>query len=115
MNVVASYSGSENVATHFTYGLGLVNQVNDNGDVGYYDFSLTGNTIGITGGSGQYLDRYSYLPFGQTSEISQSLVNPFTFCGQLGVTERDNNLWFIRVSCGWFLSAQLPISSETAR
>ena len=55
-NVVAAFSGTgvysnTGAPVHYTYGLSLVNQVTSAGAANYYDFSLTGNTVGITGAS----------------------------------------------------------------
>ena len=41
-----------------------------------------GNTVGITGSSGTYVNQYSYLPFGETTTVSAALPNLFTFAGQ---------------------------------
>ena len=80
-NVVASYNGSGSLIADYTYGLGLVSQTGPSG-TGYYDFDASGNTVGITGASGTYVNQYSYLPFGETTTISAALPNPFTFGGQ---------------------------------
>ena len=80
-NVVASYNGNGSLIADYTYGLGLVSQTGPSG-TGYYDFDASGNTVGITGASGTYVNQYSYLPFGETTTISAALPNPFTFAGQ---------------------------------
>ena len=74
------------LTAHYTYGFGLVCQVSAAGISAYYDFNNIGSTVGITGTSGGYVNQYSYLPFGQTTTIVAALANPFTFVGQLGVT-----------------------------
>ncbi len=79
-NVVASYNGSGSLIADYIYGLGLVSQTGPSG-TGYYDFDASGNTVGITGSSGTYVNQYSYLPFGETTTISAALPNPFTFAG----------------------------------
>jgi len=81
---VASFSSGE-LVDHYTYGIGLTSLVAANGTAGYYDFGLTGNTVGITNAAGNYMNRYSYLPFGQTTTIAAAVANPFTFVGQAGV------------------------------
>ncbi len=81
----APYNNSGGVLAHYTYGLGLTSQVSPAGSAGYYDFSLTGNTIGITSAAGTYANKYAYLPFGQTIPLATALANPFTFVGQFGV------------------------------
>ena len=78
------YNGSGSLIANYTYGLGLVSQTGPSG-TGYYDFDASGNTVGITGSSGTYVNQYSYLPFGETTTVSATLPNPFTFAGQSGV------------------------------
>lgn len=96
-NVVASYNGSGSLIAHYQYGLGLVSQTGPNA-IGYYDFDVSGNTIGITGGGGTYVNRYSYLPFGETTTIAAALPNPFTFVGLLGVMQIGSNLFSMCVT-----------------
>ncbi len=105
---VASYSGSGSLIADYTYGLGLVSQAGPSG-TGYYDFDGSGNTVGITGASGTYVNRYTYLPFGDTTVVSAALPNPFTFVGQLGVMQIGSNLFSMRArdyapEMGQFLS-----------
>jgi RHS repeat-associated protein len=83
-NVVASLDNTGRVEAHDTYGLGLTSQVNVDGTFGYYDFNKTGSTIGITGSNGTYENRYSYLPFGETTLLVGALPNMFEYVGQAG-------------------------------
>jgi RHS repeat-associated protein len=108
-NVVAQFDGSGTQLAHYTYGLGLVSQVGTSG-TGYYDFDLTGNTAGISGAAGSYVNGYTYLPFGQTTVVSAALANPFTFVGQAGVIADGSGLLDMRARAytpetGRFLSA----------
>ena len=97
-NVVAAFSGtgvynnSGGLLAHYTYGLGLTSQVSAAGAASYYDFGLTGNTIGITNAAGSYVNRYSYLPFGGTTAVAATVPNLFTFVGQFGVTSQIASL-----------------------
>ena len=91
-NVVASYSGSGALVANYVYGLGLVSQTGPSG-TGYYDFDASGNTMGITGAAGTYVNQYSYLPFGETTTVSATLPNPFTFVGQFGVLQIGSSLF----------------------
>ena len=78
--------------THYTYGLGLTSQVSSSGNAAYYDFSMTGNTIGITTATGTYANQYAYLPFGETITITASLANAFTYVGEGGVLADGSGL-----------------------
>jgi RHS repeat-associated protein len=95
-NIVAQYDGSGNLIAHYTYGLSLVSQVAASGSAGYYDDDLTGDTAGITGASGAYVNRYTYVPFGQIVASSVGVSNPFTFVGQSGVTGDGSGLLDMR-------------------
>jgi RHS repeat-associated protein len=95
-NLAASYDGTGRLATRYMYGVGLVAQVNATGSVGYYDFDATGNTIGISNNSGQYINRYTYLPFGQTTSVVGTAANTFTFVGEYGVSTDFDGLVTMR-------------------
>ncbi len=101
-NVVATFSGSGvynnsgGLTAHYTYGLGMVSQVATAGSASYYDFDITGNTGGITGSTGTYVNKYAYLPFGQTITINATLANPFTFVGQVGTLNLEAGLLGMR-------------------
>src|SRR5262249_46525018 len=46
--VVGEYDGTGNLMATYTYGLGLTSQVNADGQADFYDFDVTGSTIGLT-------------------------------------------------------------------
>ncbi len=85
-NLASQYDGSGNLMDHFVVGLELTSRV-DAGGAAYYDFNGTYDVVGITNNAGNYVNRYSYLPFGQTTTISAALANPFTFVGEWGVSQ----------------------------
>jgi RHS repeat-associated protein len=95
-NVVSAYNSSGALLVHYTYGFGLVSQTPAGGTAAYYDFNLNGSTIGITGTAGTYVNKYTYLPFGQTTTVAATLANPFTYAGQLGVMQDSANLLNMR-------------------
>ena len=83
--LVATFGAGGALTAHYTYGFGLVSQESAAGTASYYDFNNIGSTIGITGTNGSYVNKYAYLPFGQTSTIKAAQANPFTFVGRFGV------------------------------
>ncbi len=123
--IVAAFSGagvynnSGGLVGHYTYGLGLVSQVAPGAAASYYDFDLTGNTIGITNAAGNYVNSYAYLPFGQATTIRATTTNGFTFVGQFGVTAIAGGLLSMRFRVydpitGQFLSNDpLGVASDT--
>jgi RHS repeat-associated protein len=92
----ATFDAGGNVIAHFTYGLGLVSRVDSTSAAAYYDFDIDGSTAGLTGASGSYVNKYSYLPFGATTTLSAGLANPFTYAGRFGVTSDGGGLLDMR-------------------
>jgi len=95
-DVASTYSGSGSLIAHYTYGSTLTSQVSATESAAYYDFNLTGDTVGITGTAGSYVNKYSYLLFGQTTTIMATLANPFTFVGQFGLMQDSSSLFNMR-------------------
>lgn len=94
-DVVAEYSAGGLIA-HYTHGLGLVSRTASNGSTAYYDFDATGNTSGLTNAAGSYVNRYTYLPFGETTVLAAAVSNAFTFVGEFGVMKAGGGLDFMR-------------------
>ena len=46
----------------------------------------------MTNAAGDYVDQYTYLPFGETTTIAQGVPNPFTYVGQLGAISDGSGL-----------------------
>ncbi|MBI5758610.1 MAG: hypothetical protein HZA46_08840, partial [Planctomycetales bacterium] len=96
VDVVGEYDGSGNVVAHYSHGFGLTNRFDSAGSSTFYDFDAIGSTAGVTNASGSYANRYRYLPFGENFASTETVANPFEFVGQLGVTNEDNGLDFMR-------------------
>ncbi|MEZ2252460.1 RHS repeat-associated core domain-containing protein [Microcoleus sp.] len=94
-NVVGEYSNG-NLIARYTHGLGLENRVDATNTTAYYDFDALGSTAGLTGGNGSYVNRYSYLPFGEDLNKVEAVSNPFEFVGKFGVMDEGNGLDFMR-------------------
>jgi RHS repeat-associated protein len=93
-DVVGEYS-SGNVA-RYTYGLGLVSRVDGSNPPSFYDTDAIGSVVGLSGSSGNYLNSYSYLPFGEDLTKTETIANPFEYVGQYGVMDEGNGLDFMR-------------------
>ena len=91
-NVVATSGVNGTSTTHFTYGLGLVSQVDPIGTADYYDFNNVGSTVGISNSNGNYVNHYSYSPFGELLQVVATTTNPFNFVGQFGVMTDGSGL-----------------------
>ncbi|MBD1999288.1 putative Ig domain-containing protein [Leptolyngbya sp. FACHB-541] len=109
-NVVGEYDGAGNLTARYNHGLGLVNRVDGINSAAYYDADALGSTVGLTGSNGNYLNRYSYLPFGEELTKIETVANPFEYVGQWGVMDEGNGLEFMRArfydaGTGKFLSS----------
>ncbi|WP_208492147.1 putative Ig domain-containing protein [aff. Roholtiella sp. LEGE 12411] len=95
-DVVGEYGGNENIIARYTHGLGLVSRVDGTNAASYYDADAIGSIVGLTGGDGDYLNQYSYLPFGEDLTKVETVANPFEYVGQWGVIREGNGLDFMR-------------------
>ncbi len=95
-NVVATFDGSGTLTAHYTYGLGLVNQVAAGGTAWYYDFDTIGSTAGMTNAAGAYVNKYSYLPFGELQTGTATDGNTFRYVGRMGVISDQSELETMR-------------------
>ncbi|ARI82599.1 VWA domain-containing protein [Microcystis aeruginosa] len=93
-DVVGEYNNNSLVA-NYTHGIGLVSRVNGNNS-NYYDADAIGSTVGLTANDGSYVNKYSYLPFGEDLTKIEAVANPFEYVGQWGVTDEGNGLDFMR-------------------
>jgi RHS repeat-associated protein len=92
-SIVAEYSASG--TANYVQGYGLVSRVSG-GTATYYDFDGLGSTVGLTDATGQYVNRYSYLPFGEVLSSTVGVSNPFTYVGRFGVLNVGNGLYQMR-------------------
>ena len=84
-DVVGQYASGGSLVANYAYGLGLSSQVTASATY-YYDFDALGSTVGLTNGSGGYVDRYEYLPFGGNLNSAQTIPNALQFVGEVGVS-----------------------------
>ena len=94
-DVVGEFDSSGAPIARYTHGLGLVSRVTLTG-AAYYNFDAQGNTAAMTDATGAVVNRYSYLPFGQTTVLAAALPNPFTFVGQYGIMHDAGAGYFMR-------------------
>jgi RHS repeat-associated protein len=95
-NVVGEYDNSGNLVARYTHGVGLVSRVDGSNIADYYDADALGSTVGLTSANGSYVNRYSYLPFGEDLTKIESVANPFEYVGQWGVMDEGNGLDFMQ-------------------
>ena len=90
-NVVGEYDEAGNLLTRYDHGLGLITK-----DANYYTFDGNGNTSELTDETEQVVNAYGYEPFGQILYKNETVANGFTFVGQLGVRQVDDDLVYMR-------------------
>ena len=61
-----------------------------------YQFDGSGNTAIVTGTGGAVLNAYSYLPFGEKVQSTVTVPNPFTYAGQVGISDDGDGLYYMR-------------------
>ena len=96
-DVVAEYDESGDLVARYIHGLGLISQVDGNGNQYYYHFNPIGHTTEITDENGNVVNHYRYSPFGEYLEKKESIPNPFTFVGEFGVMDDGNGLNYMRM------------------
>jgi len=74
-----------------------------------YHFNNRGDTVAMTGSSGNVTDAYAYGPYGEPAGRTGGTENPFTFVGRHGVMDEGGGLYFMRAryydsATGRFLS-----------
>ena len=94
--VAAQFNSSGTLIAQLTQGLGLVSLVSASGMTYYYDYNLQGSTVGMTNMAGNYVNEYSYDPFGYVTTISAGVANPFTFTAQYGASADGSGLIYMR-------------------
>jgi RHS repeat-associated protein len=95
-DVVAMYDGAGQLQAHFNYGQTLVSRIDAVGSSAFFDFDLTGSTVGMSNSGGGYANSYRYLPFGEMLTANAAIPNPFQFAGALGVQADADGLSFMR-------------------
>ncbi|MCA9260624.1 MAG: PD40 domain-containing protein, partial [Planctomycetales bacterium] len=92
----AQYDAAGAAIARYAYGPTLVSQFASDGATYFYEYDANSNTSGLTGPTGDYANRYSYTPFGETTTISAAVANEFTFVGGLGIASDATGLAAMR-------------------
>jgi RHS repeat-associated protein len=119
--VLEEHDEKGRIIARYIYGMGLIgreemrghNKFSGYGKLSIYHFDSRGNTIALTDEHGHITDRYAYDPYGRLlghhdgdrdhyhayhhgRHYDHHETNPFTFCGQFGVMDDGNGLYFMR-------------------
>ncbi|MCS7466898.1 hypothetical protein NZK35_09600 [Stieleria sp. ICT_E10.1] len=94
-NVTSAFDREGQRVSSYVYGYGLESR-NDLNAVYFFDYDALGSTSGVSSTDGNYVNRYLFLPFGESLSSIESIENEFEFVGREGVTNENNNLHFMR-------------------
>lgn len=66
------------------------------GSLYFYHFNKLGSTVAMTDSSGTVMNAYGYTPYGEVTNKTENVTNPFTFVGGYGVIDEGNGLFFMK-------------------
>ncbi|MEN8123215.1 MAG: RHS repeat-associated core domain-containing protein, partial [Bacteroidota bacterium] len=89
-NTVGEYDDTGILITRYNHGMGLISK-----DDYYFTFDGSGNTSGLTDGTGALANSYVYEPFGEVMHSTETVGNEFQFVGQFGIRQAGD-LYFMR-------------------
>lgn len=112
-DVVGEYQGGNRV--NYVHGGELISRV-EASTSHWFQSDLAGNVVGLADVSGNLVNQYRYLPFGETTTLAAGIANPFTFVGSFGVMQEAGNRYHMRArqydaGLGQFLSND-PLAAE---
>lgn len=83
-NPVLTYDGSNSLVASFTNGVGMHTplEVTVGGQHYQYLTDAAGSVVGLMDSKGNFVDRYTYDAFGNTTTLKSSVANPFAYTGQ---------------------------------
>jgi len=94
--IVGEFDQAGDLVANYAHGLGLAGRFDAVGGAGYYDFDILGSVVGLANDAGSYVNSYTYTPFGQVLDDSETVANPFQYVGQMGVTADGSGLYHMR-------------------
>lgn len=94
--VLAETDNTGNLIAYYVYdGVGLVAKISSQNQYYFYHYDGLGSTIAITDSAGQVVNTYCYSPEGLVG-VQETIPNPFTYVGRLGVMAEGNGLYSMR-------------------
>ncbi|MFQ5505632.1 MAG: RHS repeat-associated core domain-containing protein, partial [Planctomycetota bacterium] len=82
------------IIARYVHGVGVISREAGN-ELSVYHFDRRGSTVALTNAKGRVTDRYAYGPYGAVVGRTGRTRNPFTYCGQGGVIDDGNGLYFM--------------------
>ena len=95
--ILGEFDTTNSPRRFYVHGQGLLYSIDGQTGVrSYYHFDPVGSTVAIVDASGQVLNSYAYLPFGELADSVETSTNLFTYVGRLGVMYEADGLYFMR-------------------
>ncbi len=88
--------GSGQITSMYIYGGGRLVAMRRGGTDYFYHFDKAGSTLLITDAAGNIAATYAYLPFGEATDRTGQIPNPFTYVGAYGVMDEGDGLYFMK-------------------
>jgi len=94
--VLAETDSNGNILAYYVYGLGLISKISPAGEAYFYHYDAIGSTVGVADSSGNFVNKYSYGPFGKVLGQEEAIANPFKYVGRDGVMDDGIGLLYMR-------------------
>lgn len=111
-SVVGEFNHSGELLAHYVNRGGPIARLGADGARQFFAYDSQGNTAFLRNGDGSVENAYSYLPFGELIEATESVETPFKFGGAFGLMQDSDELVYVRnrfyaPSMGRFISRDL--------
>jgi RHS repeat-associated protein len=95
-NLIAEADVANTITRYYIHGLGLMSLVTPAGQTYCYHFNQIGSTVAMTDMTPAMVNQYAYTPFGTIANQTETIAQPFTFVGQMGVMTEPNGFYYMR-------------------
>jgi RHS repeat-associated protein len=95
-NLLAEADGSNNITRYYIQGAGLLAAVTSSNTLYCYHFNATGHTMAMTDSAQVVVNKFSYDPYGNITNQSEGINQPFKYVGQFGVITEPNGFYYMR-------------------
>jgi RHS repeat-associated protein len=95
-NLLAEADGSNNITKYYIQGAGLLAAVTQSNQLYCYHFNATGHTMAMTDSAQVVVNKFSYDPYGNITNQSEGINQPFKYVGQFGVITEPNGFYYMR-------------------
>jgi RHS repeat-associated protein len=95
-NLLCETDSANAITRYYIHGLGLLAMVTPAGESYTYHYNGIGSTVAITDASKAIVNKYFYTAFGEVTNQSETVAQPFKYVGQAGVMQEPNGFYYMR-------------------